>query len=70
MTPLIQEAVRLAPHPETAMWFDVGTMEPLAESTRTPVDVLLHLPFKRTGIAGVDSKGRKFSLWMTEENKA
>ena len=65
MTPLIQEAVRLAPHPETAMWFDVGTMEPLAESTRTPVDVLLHLPFKRTGIAGVDSKGRKFSLWMT-----
>jgi hypothetical protein len=65
MTPLVQEAVRLAPHPETAMWFDVGTMEPLAESTRTPVDVLLHLPFKRTGIAGIDSKGRKFSLWMT-----
>ena len=59
MTPLIQEAVRLAPQPETAMWFDVGVMEPLAESTQTPVDVLLNLPFSRTGIAGVDSKGRK-----------
>ena len=65
MTPLIQEAVRLAPEPETAMWFDVGIMEPLTESTRTPIDVLLHLPFKRTGIAGLDSQGRKFSLWMT-----
>lgn len=65
MTPLIQEAVRLAPQPETAMWFDVGIMEPLTESTQTPVDVLLNLPFNRTGIAGVDSKGRKFSLWMT-----
>jgi len=65
MTPLIQEAVRLAPEPETALWFDVGVMEPLTESTRTPIDVLLNLPFKRTGIAGVDSKGRKFSLWMT-----
>jgi len=65
MTPIICEAIKFAPQPETAMWFDVGVMEPLAESTRTPVDVLLNLPFSRTGIAGVDSKGRKFSLWMT-----
>jgi hypothetical protein len=65
MTPLVQEAVRLAPHPETAMWFDVGTMEPLSEAKRYPVDVLMHPPFQRTGIAGVDSKGRKFSLWLT-----
>jgi len=65
MTPLIQKAVRLAPQPETAMWFDVGLMEPLSESKSTPVEVLLRLPFRRTGIAGTDSKGRAFSLWMT-----
>lgn len=65
MTPLVQEAVRLAPQPETAMWFDVGVLEPTAEAMRFPVDVLMHPPFKRTGIAGIDSKGRKFSLWLT-----
>ena len=65
MTPLIQKAVRLAPQPETAMWFDVGLMEPLSESKSTPVEVLLRLPFRRTGIAGTDSNGRAFSLWMT-----
>ncbi len=27
MTPLIQKAVRMAPEPETAMWFDVGQIE-------------------------------------------
>ena len=65
MTPLVQEAVRLAPQPETAMWFDVGTMDPLSEAKSYPVDVLMHPPFQRTGIAGIDSKGRKFSLWLT-----
>jgi len=65
MTPLVQEAVRLAPQPETAMWFDVGVLEPTAEAMSFPVDVLMHPPFKRTGIAGIDSKGRKFSLWLT-----
>ena len=29
MTPLICEAVKLAPEPETALWFDVGMMEPI-----------------------------------------
>ena len=65
MTPLVQEAVRLAPQPETAMWFDVGVLKPTVEAMRFPVDVLMHPPFKRTGIAGIDSKGRKFSLWLT-----
>ena len=64
MTPLICEAVRLAPEPETALWFDVGMMEPIFDK-RIPADVVMNLPFKRTGIAGVDSKNRKFSLWLT-----
>ena len=64
MTPLICEAVKLAPEPETALWFDVGMMEPIFDK-HIPADVVMNLPFKRTGIAGVDSKNRKFSLWLT-----
>lgn len=68
MTPILQKAVRLAPEPETALWFDVGRMDPI-DAKRLPVDVLMNLPFKRTGFAGVDSKGREFSLWlMAQEN--
>lgn len=63
MTPLIQQAVGLAPEPETAMWFDVGQLAP-AQDTMVPIDTLMHLPFKRTGVAGIDTKGRKFSMWM------
>jgi hypothetical protein len=68
MTPLVQQAVKVAPQPETAMWFDVGRLTPLPEAQRYPVDILMHPPFKRTGIAGIDSKGRKFSLWRKERN--
>jgi len=70
MTPLVQQAVKVAPQPETAMWFDVGRLTPLPEAQRYPVDILMHPPFKRTGIAGIDSKGRKFSLWMTAGEKS
>lgn len=64
MTPLICEAVKLAPEPESALWFDVGVMEPVTD-TKIPADVVMNLPFKRTGVAGMDGKGRKFSLWLT-----
>lgn len=69
VTPILQRAVRLAPEPETALWFDVGRMDPI-DAKRLPIDVLMHLPFKRTGVAGVDSKGREFVLWMLAEEKS
>ncbi len=65
MTPLIQQAVKLAPEPETAMWFDVGAMERW-DGKQVPVQVMLNLPFRRTGIAGYDSHGKPFSLWLTQ----
>lgn len=68
MTPLIQEAVKFAPEPETAMWFDVGNMD-LIEGIRVPIDVLMNLPFPRTGVAGIDKTGQHFSLWMTQGDK-
>ena len=65
MTPLICKAVRLAPEPETAMWFDVGQMD-ASQSIKVPAEIFFNLPFKRTGIAGLDTAGKDFSLWLTQ----
>jgi hypothetical protein len=65
MTPLIQKAVRMAPEPETAMWFDVGPMERW-DGGRVLVDLVLNLPFPRTGIVGYDRDGKDFALWLTQ----
>ena len=65
MTPLIQKAVRLAPEPETAMWFDMGQMERW-EGGRVPQEIVLNLPFRRTGIVGFDQDGKDFALWLTQ----
>lgn len=64
MTPLIQAAAKLAPDAHSAMWFDVGQLAP-ASDQRVPIDVLMHLPFQRIGIAGIDTDGKRFSLWLT-----
>ncbi len=65
MTPLIQKAVRFSPEPELAMWFDVGKM-PAAQEQRVPADTVMHLPFPRTGIAGLDASGKDFCLWLVQ----
>lgn len=69
MTPLICEAVKLANEPESALWFDVGIMEPIFDKS-IPVKVIMKLPYKRTGIAGIDSKNKKFSLFLTAEENS
>ncbi len=63
MTPLVQKAVRFAPEPETALWFDVGQMQSTLEM-KVPADFLMHLPSKRTGIVGLDTAGKDFALWL------
>jgi len=63
MTPLIAEMVRLSPEPEKAMWFDVGQTESM-DAMRVPADVLMHPPFPRTAIVGLDTTGKKFALWL------
>lgn len=65
MTPLIQKAVRFAPEPETALWFDVGQMEN-TPAMKVPVEFMMHLPSKRTGIAGLDTEGKDFALWLLQ----
>ena len=56
MTPLIRKAVTLAPEPETAMWFDVGQMD-ATEKLKVPAEIIMNLPFRRTGIVGLDTAG-------------
>jgi hypothetical protein len=65
MTPLIQRAAKLAPEPETAMWFDVGQLD-RASDQQVPIDTLLRLPFARVGIAGLDQERKPFSIWLTQ----
>lgn len=65
MTPLIQKAVRMAPEPETAMWFDVGQIKKW-EGGQIANDIVLNLPFPRTGIVGLDQTGKDFALWLTQ----
>ena len=50
MTPLIRKAIKFAPEPETAMWFDVGSC---AEVKLGSLDseTFMHLPYKRTRIS-------------------
>lgn len=65
MTPLIQKAVRMVPEPEMAMWFDVGQMEPWPGG-RVITDIVMNLPFPRTGIVGLDQTGKDFALWLQQ----
>lgn len=63
MTPLVCKAVKFAPEPETALWFDVGYMDATL-AMKVPADFLMNLPSKRTGIVGFDTSGKDFALWL------
>lgn len=65
MTPLIQKAVKFAPEPETALWFDVGQMASVS-AMQVPAEFLMNLPSQRTGIAGLDTSGKDFMLMLTK----
>lgn len=45
------------------MWFDVGQLERQA-AQQVPIDTLMKLPFQRIGVAGLDTEGKPFSLWL------
>ena len=68
MTPLIREMVRYADAPERFMWFDIGELPPHTERRQIDRDALMHLPFQRTAIVGIDSNGERFVLPMISGN--
>lgn len=69
MTPLIQKAVKYAPEPETALWFDVGQMSSIL-GMKVPAEFLMNLPSKRTGIAGLDTSGKDFMLMLAKGDQS
>lgn len=69
MTPLIQKAVRYAPEPETALWFDVGKMDSTT-AMKVPAEFLINIPSIRTGIAGLDTSGKDFMLMLAKGNQS
>lgn len=69
MTPLIQKAVKFAPEPETALWFDVGQMSSVS-AMKVPAEFLMNLPSQRTGIAGLDTSGKDFMLMLSKGDQS
>jgi hypothetical protein len=65
VTPLIQKAVGFMPNPEESMWFDVGPMD-RHDGNSIPMDVMLHLPYKRTSIVGRDISKKPFALQLLQ----
>ena len=70
MTPLIREMVAFTGSiddsplkPEEMMWFDAGRLSP-TEAIRVPADLMMNLPFPKTAIATIDTKGVKVVLWL------
>ena len=70
MTPLIREMVAFTGSiddsplkPEEMMWFDAGRLSP-TEVIRVPADLMMNLPFPKTAIATIDTKGVKVVLWL------
>lgn len=48
MTPLITEMVKLVSEPETAHWFDLGTIDRHVPAARLEWDKARHMPYPRT----------------------
>jgi hypothetical protein len=57
MTPLVQKAVRFAPEPETALWFDVGQMQSTLEM-KVPADFLCTFHPKERGLLALIQRGK------------
>ena len=63
MTPLIKEFVLWChKDPSVFMWFDVGQMPIETVQYSVDGDKLIHLPFPKTAIVGVDGFKRKFVI--------
>ena len=65
MTPTVRAASRLVSDPTTAMWFDVGQMPEYSGDCPVDVDMLMHPPFDRCAICGLDADGDLFVIAVT-----
>lgn len=64
MTPLVREMAALVPEPETAHWFDLGTVPSHVPAGRTAWDDIRHMPYPRTVAVFASDKGAKYACWI------
>lgn len=64
MTPNVRAACRLVSEPASAMWFDLGTLNEYSDGQPLHQERLLHLPFDRCALAGIDADGDLFALGL------
>lgn len=58
MTPLVREMAAIVPEPETAHWFDLGTIPGRIEAQRVYWDDIRHMPYPRTIVVFKDYRIR------------
>lgn len=64
MTPLVREMAAIVPQPETAHWFDLGTIPGRIESQMVYWDDIRHMPYPRTIAVFITDKGSKAACWI------
>lgn len=65
MTPLITEMVRLVPEPETAHWFDLGTVPAHVPAMRVELDRMRHMPYPRTCcVFRTAENDTRYAVWL------
>ena len=64
MTPLVREMAAIVPEPETAHWFDLGTIPGRIEAQRIYWDDIRHMPYPRTIVVFITDKGSKAACWI------
>lgn len=64
MTPLVRELSALVPEPESAHWFDLGTLPASTPAMRVAWEDIRHLPYPRTVAVFVTDKGARCACWL------
>lgn len=64
MTPLVREMAALVPEPESAHWFDLGTLPSTMPAERVLWDDVRHMPYQRTVAVFTTDKGSKAACWV------
>ncbi len=64
MTQLVREMAAIVPEPETAYWFDLGTIPGRIEAQRVYWDDIRHMPYPRTIVVFITDKGSKAACWI------
>jgi len=64
MTPLVREMSALVPEPESAHWFDLGTVPQHLPAQSMEWEIARHLPYQRTVAVFRTDAGARYACWL------